>query len=203
MSGVLFLEGRVYKAYALQDPQQSAWKPEAEFRASNYISGALERNCSYYRDGNLQIENKCILMFPSADSAGKMLAEQESRTRIDPCPIYTKSYCRPSYDLGDAFIQLLSIADWERRLVKTLFSDGEYGEIEDIALPDSTEVYNFIGCDLNRIRFCMPRLNSTGIKSLILSEEWMEPYMRTLFHEGEREIITISEEDLKLLAKSL
>ena len=199
ISGTLFLFGQVYQTYVLEDPYSAAWKAEAEFNASNYVIGTLEKN-----SGSIRHENKCILFYQNPESAEKMLLQDEKRTpRIDPCNIYDTSYVIPSYKIEKAYMELLSTPDWKTKATRLLFPGTEQNGPADAITPDGMEVYNFMLCDLNRIRSMMPRILNADGSIVLLVEAWMSGAMHGIFDNKNVEIVEISSDELRVLSKEI
>lgn len=202
ITGTLFINGQMYQTYALQDPYFSSWQVEAESNAMGYITGTFERRNPRYRDIGLRMEARCILFYPAAENAERMLL-QERVPRTDPCRIYEASIIRPSYRMEKPLKKLLGTPEWRVRLTDILFPGGAHDGISDVTTDDGTEIYNFIGCDLNRIRFTTKRIQSMEQKAVLLIEPWMEGSIHKIFEREGIEIITINEEDMTVLADSI
>ena len=204
ITGTLFLTGQVYQTYALLDPERSSWKPEAEFTAANYISGTIERNCPYYNNKGVRVDNKAILLFPSAASAEKMVSlYAEKVLRIDPCRLYEESYVIPSYKMDLSVIKLLSRPGWKTEIADILFPEGRHDGVADVNTEDGKEVYNLIGCELNRIRTIMPRILNIEKPIVLLTEEWMSESIRKVFGKDNIEIVSFSPDDIAVIAESI
>lgn len=204
-TGTLIISGQIYQVYALSDPETSAWVPEAEFNTSNYVAGCIQRESPYFRDKGILVDNKCILAYPTVQSAEKMILQPDGKAlRIDPCHIYSASYIRPHYSLSDAMIKLLGIPDWRRYMASLLFPDGRRMGIADV-VTKNTEVYNFIGADLNRIRQVTARILQSDENMSILVEPWMTDVIYKLFGRDRAnvEIVELGDEDVSVLADSI
>lgn len=201
ITGTLFINGQMYETYALADPCMSSWVAEAEFGASNYVAGCIQRESPYYRDKGIFVDNRCILAFPSVEMASKMISPPEGKTlRIDPCRIYSASYVIPSYKLTKSMMKLLGKPDWRRYMAVLAFDDGKRVGIADIVRPDGTEVYNFIGCDISWIRHVAPRIQQADAKMSLLVEEWMSEPMHEIFGRDNVEIVEMSDQDIEVFA---
>lgn len=204
ISGTLFLKGQVYQMYALSDPYSSAWKTEAEFNAANYISGTIENESSYHRAHGIHIDNRCILTFPSAEYAERMIVQEPGKSvQIDPCQIYNASYVSPSYSIDDSVVRLLGTPNWEAKIIDMLFPGGRHDGLADVTTDDGTEVYNFIASDLNRIRSAMPRVLNIDEPMVLLIEAWMADAIHRIFNRDNIEIVEISSEELSVLASNI
>lgn len=204
ISGTLVLNGQVYQAYALGDPCVSAWKPESEFNAASYVTGCIERYSPYMSEGGAQIEARCILLFPSPAEAEKMITGSEEKTlRIDPCRIYRESYVMPSFILSEAHIRLLGTPFWRQSMITTLFPEVVISEYGNASMPDDTEIYNFIGCDLNHMRRHMPHIEYTENKVLLLVESWMESAVHKAYSGENVEIVGLAPEDVDVIASAI
>jgi len=203
ITGTLFIKSHPYEVYALLDAETSAWKPEAEFNASNYITGTIEANSPYFSKKGAQIENNCILAYPETERAIGMLKIADNNLRIDPGKVYQKAFVRPSCVLDDWFIALLGFTDPASRLTSALFPGSTRKGIEDATLDDGTEVYNFIGCDINRIRYAAPRIINGDRRSLVLIEDWMEDSLHKEFNKDSLQFVVLSKEELRTIADTL
>ena len=88
MTGTLILKGQIYQTYTLQDPDKTAWIPEAELNTSAFINGTIQRCSRGFNNKNIRIENKSILLYPTSEYAEKMIyTADEKDFRIDPCRI--------------------------------------------------------------------------------------------------------------------
>lgn len=204
ITGTLIVKGQIYQTYALLDPCSSAWIAEAEFTASNYIQGCIQRMSPYYRDKGIILENKCILAFSGPEYAKSMILATDDRPlRIDPCRIYMTSYVSPSYKLSEPLMKLLAIPDWRRYMASALFPGGNRVGIADVIAEDGSEVYNFIGCDLNRIRYTAPRIQQADCHIVILAEPWMSDALSYVFNRQNVEIIEINSEEQAILADGI
>ena len=204
ISGTLFLKGQVYQAYAMQDPYTSAWKTEAEFGAANYISGTVENESPYHKAHGIRIENKCILTFPNAEYAARMIRQEEGKAvKFDPCMIYAASYVSPSFALDKTTLKFLSVSNWETKIIDMLFPGGRHEGLADVTTDDGTEIYNFIACDLNKIRSSMPRVLNVDSHMVLLIEEWMSEAIHRMFNRENIEIVEISDEERSILADNM
>ena len=203
ITGTLIISGQVYQTYALSDPEVAAWVPEAEFNAANYITGCIQREAPYFRDKGILVDNRCLLSFPSPESAEKMVLQPGGKNlRIDPSRIYSASYILPEYRLTDTVIRLLGIPDWRRYMASLLFPEGRRMGIADVVTQD-TEVYNFIGCDINRIRQVEARILQSDAKMSLIIEPWMSPVIHKLFGRDNVEIVELGSEEIDILADSI
>lgn len=204
ISGTLFLNGQVYQVYALLNPYSSAWKTEAEFNAANYITGTIQSKSQYHKAHGIRLDNKCILTFSCEEYAQRMIVQEGGESiQIDPCKIYSASYVIPSYDIGATRIKLLGTPNWESKLMEVLFPIVSYDGIADAVTEDGKEVYNFIACDLNKIRSSMPRVLNISEPVVLLVETWMAEAIHRAFDKDNIEIVEISESDLAILANSI
>ena len=203
ITGTLIISGQVYQTYSLSDPEVAAWVPEAEFNAANYITGCIQREAPYFRDKGILVDNRCLLSFPSPESAEKMVLQPGGKNlRIDPSRIYSASYILPEYRLTDTVIRLLGIPDWRRYMASLLFPEGRRMGIADVVTQD-TEVYNFIGCDINRIRQVEARILQSDAKMSLIIEPWMSPVIHKLFGRDNVEIVELGSEEIDILADSI
>lgn len=202
ITGTLFINGQVYQTYALLDPKRSAWKAEAEFKASNQIIGNLESRSPYYK--NTRMENRCILLLESPEHALKMLDPGNKKSSgIDPCGIYSASYVLPSYSFSDSILKLLGTPDWNLKIADALFSGGRHDGPADTITGDGLEVHSFIGCDLNKIRSAMPRLLNISDPAVLLVDEWMRDTVQAIFDRENLETVGISSKELSVIAESI
>ena len=202
-AGTLFLSGQPYQVYPVYSATGSAWKPEAELNITNYISGTLERNSPYFSGKNAVISNKCLLLLPNKEEASAFLTINDKNVRIDPCAMYEQSYVRPAFSLEEAFLKLYGTPEWERKMTEVFFPCSPAHGIEDAYLEDGTEVYNFVGCNINRIRETFPRINGADIKTVILAETWMTESLHEIFTKENVEIVEITENDISLIADAV
>ena len=195
IAGTLICSRQVYHTYALSKTEGAMWKPDSELSASSYINGVLEGS-DQFRESGLSIEKQCILFCATEEDAEILLLGD---TRIDPCKVYRKSYVIPRLDLGEAMLTLFGIPLWEEKMTKLLLPDSSLDGIADGVLPDTTEVYNFIGCNLNRIRYAATRINSIDSPVLLFIQPWMSKCIHGMFPGGNVQIAEIEDSDISML----
>lgn len=204
MAGTFICNKQAYQIYAFKSAEGSSWKPESEFAAANYVTGAIERNSKYYSEGNIKLIAQCILFFSSPEEACAMIRNSaDSRLRIDPCRIYEISYVRPTLGIDKKLLGLLKITGWRYKLVKVLFPDVIQDSYGDNILPDGSTVYNFIGCDLNGIRKNEVRIKNSTAKSILLVEDWMKDAITDKYSDACTDIVTLSGNDISLITDSI
>jgi len=202
-AGTLFLSGQPYQVYPISSASGSSWKPEAELNITNYITGTIERNSPYLSGKNAVVRNKCLILLPNREEAAAFLSFDDKSIRINPCVMYEQSFIRPALEAETPFVKLLGVSGWEAKMADMLFPGAHVEGMEDAKLDDGTEVYNFVGCNINRIRETFPRINGAGIKTVILSESWMAGPLHELFGKDSVEIVEISDSDIALIADAI
>ena len=117
--------------------------------------------------------------------------------------MYEQSFIRPSLEVEKPFLKILGVTGWEMKMTEMLFPGAHSEGIEDAKLADGTEVYNFVGCNINRIRETFPRINGADIKTVVLAESWMAGTLHGLFGKESVEIVEISDSDIALIAEAI
>lgn len=196
IAGTLILNKQVYQTYSLAKVEGSMWKPDSEHAAASYIAGCIEK-AARFKEDNLSIEPKTIIFCQGREEAVKLI---NGDTRIDPCKIYNQSYVMPEIDISDTMLKLLSVPEWEERIVKVLFPDAEKKGIEDGQLKDGTEIYNFAGANLNKIRYAYTRIHNIDKPVLLLVQAWEKDVIEQIFNQKNVEIAEIEPGDLAILA---
>ena len=203
-AGLLAAGYQAYMLYPFYDIETSAWKMESELDAANYICGCFETRSPLFTERNIRISPRSLFLFGSPDEAVKLLyREDDARLRIDPCRIYSSSLVLPSFRIPGGLLSLISVPDWQTRSIGLLFEGAKPGRTADGILEDGTEIYNFIGCDLNRIRYASARIAGAGRNTILLVQEWAQEPVQRLFSRDGIEIVPVGDNDIGVLADAL
>lgn len=203
-AGVLLVNAKAFFVYSITDIERMAWRNQAEFDGANYFCGVLERESPYIKETGTRVDPNCILYFHDTEQAKKMLcADQDSKISVYPYKTYKKSHVVPQAEILSAYIPLLGIDEWENKMIRVFFPEAKESEAADAVLPDGTEIYNFAGCDLNRIKYATARIMGLSNHVIILAPEWAVESLRKIYPREGVDYMQLSPEDLKVIAAAI
>lgn len=204
IAGTIILSKEVYQTYALSKVDGSSWKADSEVSASNYILGCLERNSEAFRETGTKAESQCILFYPSVDEVANMIFKPDGiRTKVEPSMIYGRSLLMPSYRISKSMLKLLSVPAWSDKLSMSLYPDASMNEMGGFVLPNGSEIYNFTGCDLNKMRSSISRIAYSDRTSILIIQDWMRPITEELYGGFNTEIVELNDEAINIIADAI
>lgn len=162
MVGAIFTSGTVMAVYNTRDAAMK-WSGMGEFKTKHSLLEVARMNA-----GVSQMDS--AVLFGQSDSVAMNTLRETDQTRrmefrFDS--IYRHVHFVPMNDFGIKLLRLLSVPDWNEKLMSLLFEPDvrsyNRGMFEYDAFIDGRYIFSYLGSDLARlIRFCEAIRHQTG-----------------------------------------
>ena len=179
-SGMMISGKNIFSVYYLRGSGEMWWKDvEGQYAFQMWRMAANHLQTVKGTSFNAGLR-KAIFFFPDRETVTDFITNRTKRVKINPGDVYNMTYAVPLKENAAAIIKMLSIDNWRNKLNRVLsITPSTSTEVEDGFMESGTGMFNFLCCNIRRMKLMAERIKATN--AVVLIHDWQQEIAHELY----------------------